>query len=71
MVLAPAMNERMWNNPAVRRNVETIKEMGVEFIGPARGRLACGGEGEGRMSEPGEILEAIEKIALKIRHGKK
>jgi phosphopantothenoylcysteine decarboxylase/phosphopantothenate--cysteine ligase len=66
-ILAPAMNERMWTNPAVRRNIEMIKENGVEIVGPGRGRLACGGEGEGRMSEPGEILEAIEKMVLKIR----
>jgi phosphopantothenoylcysteine decarboxylase/phosphopantothenate--cysteine ligase len=67
VLLAPAMNTNMWINPAVRHNVETLKERGFRFIGPAEGRLACGTEGIGRMSEPQEILEAIEKIASKIK----
>ena len=70
-ILAPAMNDNMWKNPAVQRNVETIKEMGFQLIGPVEGRLACGTEGIGRMSEPREILEAIGKIASKIKHKKK
>jgi phosphopantothenoylcysteine decarboxylase/phosphopantothenate--cysteine ligase len=65
-VFAPAMNSDMWANPAVRRNVETVKRMGFEVVGPERGRLACGLEGVGRMSEPQDILEAIEQIASKI-----
>jgi phosphopantothenoylcysteine decarboxylase/phosphopantothenate--cysteine ligase len=71
ILLAPAMNEIMWNNPAVQRNIKTIKEMGFEVIGPEKGRLACGAEGMGRMSEPKDILEALEKIASKIKHKKK
>jgi phosphopantothenoylcysteine decarboxylase/phosphopantothenate--cysteine ligase len=70
VLLAPAMNTNMWINPAVRHNVETLKERGFRFIGPAEGRLACGAEGIGRMSEPQEILEAIEKIASKIKKHK-
>jgi phosphopantothenoylcysteine decarboxylase/phosphopantothenate--cysteine ligase len=70
VLLAPAMNTNMWINPAVRHNVETLKERGFQFIGPAEGRLACGAEGIGRMSEPQEILEAIEKIASKIKKHK-
>jgi phosphopantothenoylcysteine synthetase/decarboxylase len=66
-LLAPAMNDNMWNNPAVQRNVKTIKEMGFGLIGPVEGRLACGKEGIGRMAEPHDILEAIEKIASKIK----
>jgi phosphopantothenoylcysteine decarboxylase/phosphopantothenate--cysteine ligase len=66
VLLAPAMNNDMWNNPAVQQNVKTLKEMGFELIGPQIGRLANGTEGIGRMSEPGEILEAIEKIASSI-----
>jgi phosphopantothenoylcysteine decarboxylase/phosphopantothenate--cysteine ligase len=65
--LAPAMNENMWNNPAVQRNIETVKKMGLEVAGPERGRLACGAEGIGRMSEPHDVLEAIEKIASKLK----
>jgi phosphopantothenoylcysteine decarboxylase/phosphopantothenate--cysteine ligase len=64
--LAPAMNNNMWNNPAVQRNVRTVKEMGFQLIGPVEGRLACGTEGIGRMSEPHDILEVIEKGASKI-----
>ncbi len=65
-LLAPAMNKNMWANPAVQNNVTTIKKMGVQLIGPVEGRLACGAEGPGRMAEPKDILEAIEKIASGI-----
>ena len=61
-LIAPAMNTRMWENPAVRRNVEFLKGMGYRIIGPEAGRLACGTEGVGRMSEPEKILEAIVEI---------
>jgi phosphopantothenoylcysteine decarboxylase/phosphopantothenate--cysteine ligase len=71
ILLAPAMNEDMWNNPSVQRNVETIKKMGFEIIGPEKGQLACGAEGMGRMSEPEDILDALEKIASKIKHKKR
>jgi phosphopantothenoylcysteine decarboxylase/phosphopantothenate--cysteine ligase len=66
-LLAPAMNSNMWNNPAVGQNIKTVKEMGFELIGPEEGPLACGTEGIGRMSEPQDILKAIEKIASKIK----
>ena len=66
-LLAPAMNSDMWANPAVQRNIEIVKKMGFEVAGPERGRLACGVEGIGRMSEPQDILEAIEKIASRLR----
>jgi phosphopantothenoylcysteine decarboxylase/phosphopantothenate--cysteine ligase len=58
----PAMNERMWNNPAVQKNVKTLKEIGFEIIGPQIGRLACGEEGIGRMAEVADIIELLEKI---------
>ena len=70
VLLAAAMNSNMWNNPAVQRNVTVVKEMGFELIGPGEGRLACGAEGIGRMSEPEDILEAIEKIASKAKRKK-
>jgi len=66
-LLAPAMNKNMWANPAVQNNVTIIKEMGVQLIGPVEGRLACGAEGPGRMAEPKDIFEAIEKIASGIK----
>jgi phosphopantothenoylcysteine decarboxylase/phosphopantothenate--cysteine ligase len=71
IVLAPAMNVDMWNNPAVQRNVNALKTMGVKLIGPAKGRLACGVIAEGRMSEPQEILDAIEQLAGEVRHKNK
>jgi len=67
VLLAPAMNNNMWGNPAVQHNVKTLEERGFQFTGPEEGRLACGAEGVGRMSEPQEILEAIEKIVSNIR----
>jgi phosphopantothenoylcysteine synthetase/decarboxylase len=70
-LLAPAMNNNMWNNPAVQRNIKTLKEMGFQLIGPETGRLACGTEGVGRMSEPKDILKAIEGIASKTKRKKK
>ncbi|MHC4324249.1 MAG: flavoprotein [Planctomycetota bacterium] len=69
-LLAPAMNNYMWANPAVRHNVKRLQERGFKFIGPAEGRLACGTEGIGRMSEPQDILDAIEKIASNINKRK-
>jgi phosphopantothenoylcysteine decarboxylase/phosphopantothenate--cysteine ligase len=67
MVFAPAMNEKMWTNPAVQENVKALGRMGVELIGPQRGRLACGEDGVGRMAEPQEILEAVAKIAAGLK----
>lgn len=66
-LLAPAMNNNMWDNPAVRRNVETVKQMGFQLAGPVEGRLACGIEAIGRMAEPQDIIKAIENIAGKIK----
>jgi phosphopantothenoylcysteine decarboxylase/phosphopantothenate--cysteine ligase len=71
VLLAPAMNNNMWNNPAVQHNVETVKQMGFQLTGPEEGPLACETEGIGRMSEPQEILEAIERIVSKVKRGKK
>ena len=68
--LAPAMNNNMWNNPAVQRNVTTVKGMGFQLVGPVVGRLACGTEGIGRMSEPQDIQKTIEKVASKINKRK-
>ena len=57
MLVAPAMNTGMWENPATQANVRTLKERGVMLCGPAGGLLACGDTGIGRMSEPAEIAE--------------
>ncbi|MGB7583055.1 MAG: flavoprotein [Sedimentisphaerales bacterium] len=68
MLFAPAMNDKMWTNPAVQENVKFAERIGVELIGPRQGRLACGTEGIGRMAEPQEILEAVGKIAAGLKH---
>ncbi|MBE0535534.1 MAG: phosphopantothenoylcysteine decarboxylase [Phycisphaerae bacterium] len=67
VLIAPAMNCSMWANPAVQRNVETLRAMKFEMIGPETGRLACGAEGVGRMAEPADILAAVEAAARRIR----
>ena len=61
ILMAPAMNVRMWQSPSVRRNFETLKKDGVLFVGPNDGEMACGEFGPGRMAEPLEILAAIER----------
>ncbi|HEX8649160.1 MAG TPA: bifunctional phosphopantothenoylcysteine decarboxylase/phosphopantothenate--cysteine ligase CoaBC [Thermoleophilaceae bacterium] len=61
LVVAPAMNDRMWAHPATRANVETLRERGATIVEPAVGALASRGEwGAGRLAEPPEILAAIE-----------
>jgi len=69
-LIAPAMNDNMWNNPAVQANADTLKKRGVKMVGPETGRLACGTEAVGRMSEPAQIIEALEKIAEKLKSGR-
>ncbi|HTT10564.1 MAG TPA: bifunctional phosphopantothenoylcysteine decarboxylase/phosphopantothenate--cysteine ligase CoaBC [Burkholderiaceae bacterium] len=59
LLVAPAMNVEMWNNPATQRNVHQLRVDGVEFLGPASGDQACGEFGSGRMLEPHEMLEDI------------
>ncbi len=59
VLVAPAMNVRMWEHPATRRNVEQLQADGILFAGPGEGEMACGEFGPGRMAEPEEILGAI------------
>ncbi|WP_068877320.1 bifunctional phosphopantothenoylcysteine decarboxylase/phosphopantothenate--cysteine ligase CoaBC [Phenylobacterium sp. CCH9-H3] len=59
VLMAPAMNVRMWEHAATRRNFERLKADGVLFVGPDEGAMACGEFGPGRMAEPPAILEAI------------
>ena len=61
VLIAPAMNVRMWTHAATRRNLETLKRDGVIIIGPNDGEMACGEFGPGRMAEPAEVLIAIER----------
>ncbi|HEX4271168.1 MAG TPA: bifunctional phosphopantothenoylcysteine decarboxylase/phosphopantothenate--cysteine ligase CoaBC, partial [Rhizomicrobium sp.] len=61
VLMAPAMNVRMWKSAPVRRNRATLEKDGVLFAGPGDGEMACGEFGPGRMAEPMEIVAAIEK----------
>lgn len=61
VLMAPAMNVRMWLHPATQRNLATLKADGTLFVGPNEGDMACGEFGPGRMAEPAEILAAIGK----------
>ena len=61
VLVAPAMNVRMWLHPATRRNLDRLREDGVLFVGPESGSMACGEFGPGRMAEPPAIVEAIEQ----------
>ncbi|KUJ73719.1 bifunctional phosphopantothenoylcysteine decarboxylase/phosphopantothenate synthase [Ruegeria marisrubri] len=60
VLIAPAMNVRMWEHPATRRNREQLVADGITFVGPNEGDMACGEHGPGRMAEPLEIVAAIE-----------
>lgn len=62
VLLSPAMNCNMYDNPIVQENMEKLKGYGYRFIDPETGELACGYEGRGRMAEPADILEEIESI---------
>ncbi|GAA4127015.1 bifunctional phosphopantothenoylcysteine decarboxylase/phosphopantothenate--cysteine ligase CoaBC [Aminobacter aganoensis] len=63
VLMAPAMNPRMWANPATRRNRATLEKDGIHFIGPMKGEMAESNEaGEGRMAEPLQIVGAIEEL---------
>ncbi len=59
VVIAPAMNRQMWQNPATRENLERLEARGIRTIGPARGNQACGETGPGRMTEPEQIARQI------------
>jgi phosphopantothenoylcysteine synthetase/decarboxylase len=65
VLIAPAMNGKMWLHPATQQNVTTLKTWGHEFIEPAEGLLACGYEGVGRLADVGEIVERTKaKLAV-------
>jgi phosphopantothenoylcysteine decarboxylase/phosphopantothenate--cysteine ligase len=73
VLVAPAMNVRMWQHPATQANVETLHSRGIEFVGPAEGELAEGEEGVGRMAEPVEIFERAQELLgarNSLLHGK-
>ena len=59
VIFVPAMNSGMWQNKILQKKVAELKAAGYRFIGPGKGRLACGKEGEGRMVEVEEVMEKI------------
>lgn len=65
VVVAPAMNTNMYLNPVVQRNIEALKELGVEFVEPASGRLACGDIGVGKLASPEDIVDYVEHVLLR------
>ncbi len=62
VLVAPAMNVRMWNHGATKRNAAALKRDGIAFVGPNDGEMACGEFGPGRMAEPAEIVAAITAL---------
>ena len=67
VLVATAMNVRMWNHPATQRNRDTLEEDGIRFVGPVQGDMACGEHGPGRMSEPEDIKAAIMTLLDRVR----
>ncbi len=75
VLMAPAMNVRMWGHAATQRNLAALKGDGISFVGPNEGDMACGEYGPGRMAEPAEILAAVQTMlgardAARPLHGK-
>ncbi|EDM70513.1 phosphopantothenoylcysteine synthase/decarboxylase [Roseobacter sp. AzwK-3b] len=64
VLIAPAMNVRMWQHPATQRNIATLQADGIGFVGPEHGDMACGEHGPGRMSEPLEIVAAVDRALM-------
>ncbi|MBS3872339.1 MAG: bifunctional phosphopantothenoylcysteine decarboxylase/phosphopantothenate--cysteine ligase CoaBC [Firmicutes bacterium] len=62
VVIAPAMNNFMYENPVTKENIADLSARGMVFVGPGEGRLACGTTGPGRLTELHEIMEAVEKV---------
>lgn len=62
MVVVPAMNTRMWRYPATQESVKRLKQWGIHVLPVGKGELACGEQGEGRMLEPLEIMQAVERL---------
>jgi phosphopantothenoylcysteine decarboxylase / phosphopantothenate---cysteine ligase len=62
VLVAPAMNERMWNHPATKDNVKILEKRGYQFVDPGKGFLACGHYAKGRLAEPADILESVKAL---------
>ncbi|MCC6234482.1 MAG: phosphopantothenoylcysteine decarboxylase [Verrucomicrobiales bacterium] len=66
LVIAPAMNGKMWQHPATQQNVATLKSRQAEFLGPAEGLLSCGYEGIGRLIEVETLVARVAQIAASL-----
>ena len=71
IILAPAMNVRMWEHPTTKTNIKKLKEFGYKLIGPEVGDMACGEYGEGKMSDPSVIAVEVDKYFLTQKNNKK
>ncbi len=69
--LVPAMNVRMWEHPSTKDNINKLKNYGYNIIGPTIGDMACGEFGEGKMTEPTDIIKCVENYFTNLRKGKK
>ena len=69
--LAPAMNVRMWEHPSTKKNLNKLKKFGYKIIGPEIGDMACGEFGEGKMTEPNEIVKQIENYFVNLNQNRK
>ena len=67
VIFAPAMNDQMYNNPIVQKNIEILKGYGYKFIEPATGHLACGYEAKGKLPKTEEIIEYIRKYTRRLQ----
>ena len=69
--LTPAMNVRMWEHPSTKENLNKLKKYGYKIIGPEIGDMACGEFGEGKMTEPNEIVKQIENYFVNLNQNRK
>jgi phosphopantothenoylcysteine decarboxylase / phosphopantothenate---cysteine ligase len=66
VLIAPAMNTKMWDNPIVKENIKKLEKLGYLFVGPGKGELACGEYGSGRMEENSKIVDkALSLVSSK------
>ena len=68
--LVPAMNVRMWEHPSTKENLQKLKNFGYQIIGPEIGDMACGEYGQGKMTEPTEIVNNIEQYFFNLKKNK-
>ncbi len=64
VIVAPAMNNQMLENPAVSENIEVLKQRGIHFVPSGEGKLACGTQGKGRMADVSDIIDSIEQVLI-------